>query len=398
MPTGMSDFINTFFQAENLKNQREQLAMQQQNSRAQRAQVATMLAARTRSPEGREEIAALIDDPEIGSFLQDIALDQGVLGRIMADRGLRRMGEEGQEEIEDIAAPQEALGMAPSGVAAEQFLSQIPLGADETELEELGRIRRGQIGAGMSPGQIVADLTFADLPEEEQTAFHRIAGGTELSEMQRNQIAQWAAQNNIQWADLAQRGALGTAQLMQQMQLAEMQAQASGGDMPSPNQLMTTMLQAEDRLRNEDLSDQQKLNLITMYNSSADLLSGMGLYPPTVRLSTDPDDLHQGLDFNRMFWFGAGGAGVGMTGGAAVGALGGPFGAGAGALIGGLGGMGIGAFTQHRGGGTETAIREMPQQPGVATQLLDSQGNVRQELLETLERLGLINNITPERQ
>jgi hypothetical protein len=385
----IDSFVNTFFAAEDLRNKRQQLELMEQNSMMDRVNVAANISAMIANPEMRQSLGFVVGgdevlQDEINQMLQAISPGAGVLQRFAAAQGFAALGQQERENVERIGAVQETTGLTPSGVQTENFLEQLMSfdEADSEELQRLARARRSVLATQQTPGQLARDLTVADMPPEDLETMERIAGGLDLSEMQKNQIAQWAASNHIQWADLAQRGALGTAGLTLQWQLAQMQAESGAmGPQFNPNTLLTTMLQAEERLRTEhkSLSDSQIANLVTVYNSAADNLSAMNLYPPAVRL--DPNDLGKGLGFLRPFLFGSGGAVVGAGLGALVGHPG------AGALIGGaVGGVG-GAAT---GGREEISIPQQGGPAGIPPELLNLQGRSTADFLEQLRALGLI--------
>jgi len=418
MSSGIEGFINTFFQAEALKNQRQQQAMLEQNSQVQRANVLSTMASTMADPDKQKMLSMFLGGDDqmaqmFGEVLQSVAPGQGVLQQLGARAGIERLEEGDREQMEDVAGVGALTGTTRSGLQTEEFLQGIGFGQPTPEeLDQLQRMRRAGVAAGTTPGQMAADITFADLPEEEQQAFHRIAGGIQLSEMEKNQIAHWAAQMGLNWADLEQRGAFGTIGFMMQLELAEMQMMAQGaGPEFSPNTLINTMNQAMQMAMDKNLSDQGRVNAAVLYNNAADNLTAMGLWNPAIRLSTDPDDFDKRTRAAGAFMYGTGfaatagaGAMAGYAAGAAAGApfgLAGMFGAGlSGAAI----GAGVGALrgfaAPGSGGGAEAAVRPEGQlgqftpggmQQGMSQQFLEMQ-RTRQgrRTLQMMQDLGLI--------
>lgn len=315
MADGIQGFVDAFFQAEGLRNQRRELQVLEDNAQAERIQLMSGLATLMVDPEARRSLAFIAGgDQELQDMviplLDKIAPGVGAMQRLAAFQGMQRQDQATREGQEDEAASIETTGMTMlegfSQGLQQQLLSRGIQNASQDELADMARTAFARAGSGMTPGELAEDIVIADTPKDELAAKNRILSGQQLSEFEEEQVSQWAAEMGLNWARLEQDFAMGTAELETRMKVAELAALSSNGELPSPNTLVTTINQSLEALKDPNLTPEASLMHITVVNSAADNLStlyGKPLFPPGVRLSTNPDDLNGGFlaDMARGF-------------------------------------------------------------------------------------------------
>jgi hypothetical protein len=329
MAEGMKGFIETFFMAEQLKNQRELLAMQQHNSEVERARVLTDLARMSDTEDGREMIGMLSQDPQFQEFVQlnnlaptlNTMVERGVM------RGLEAQSEEQRADREDVAAGRALTGMDPGALAGSRLTEQLLSGATPREVEELGPQARTRHATGVGRGQLALDEQLAQLDPMDQRQIVRYMHDLDLNPMQREQVAQWAASHNLQLMGLVQQGALGEVGLiLRAFELdALMGAQAAGGagDEPSSNTLMSQISEGLRSLQSIGRGTPNELVLAeaARINNSYMLLARRGLMPsdeegnPVIPLlPMDADQLRDGKIMSTPLFQFLRGTWRGMTG------------------------------------------------------------------------------------
>jgi hypothetical protein len=162
------------------------------------------------------------------------------------------------------------------------------------------------VAAGRGPGEVALDIAIADLPEEDREAIVRIQGGLDLDQFQAEQVARWASELGIRLTELEQRGAIGIADLMVRVWIADQQLLAAGeagrlGDV-SPNTLFDQLGQAMLAIRDQPDTNEELIAQIARYNVALQNLTRMGLMPANPDgspvyplLPTNPRELTPGM-------------------------------------------------------------------------------------------------------
>lgn len=378
---GLQGFINTFFQVEALKNQRELLALQQQNARVERARLLTDMGRMTSSEHGRTQLGIMSQDPEVAELLHELSPTVPTMIQEAAVRGFELMAPEERDVADRSAAIQSVTGQTPAGLAGDQLLELFASGqVSDEELVNLRRQYRTQL-VGTDPGRLAESVAVADLPPEQLEAAAKIARDLQLGAMSKEQVAQWAIRNNYDLMALAQNGALGMADLWTRVQIADRQIRASTAEGFSVNTALTTMINSLDAAGDNSLSKTQRAAHIQAFNGLADYLAVNGLDIMPGRFDSDPDNVSDDeIISGRNFLMGSVGALVGGTVGIPFGM---PF---AGALLGGAGGFGLGAYTGDRENKLIPAPEITPQ-----GQLLQGQTQgMEQMLLDFFRAQGLM--------
>lgn len=286
MSDGMQGFIQTFFAAENLKNQRELLAMQQHNSQIERNRILTDIARLSTTPEGREAIGAMSQDPDFQEFVQlhNLAPSLSTIVERATVRGMEAMPEEETSAVERGAAIRALTGGGPGEFASSQFREQLLQGATPEEMAVLGPQARAREATGVTRGELALDEQLAALPPEEQQAAVRMMRGLELDAFEQEQVAKWAADNGLSWASLAQNGALGEVGLYLRALELDLAAAAGGGGGPADVSANNLLTQVDSSIRalsgiTRTTPDATVLAEAARFNSAIVNLTRMGLMP-----------------------------------------------------------------------------------------------------------------------
>jgi hypothetical protein len=349
--SSLDSFINTFFSIENVKNQRESQRLAQENlllnqeiAKTQKLATFAELARLAAENGGVEALTEQFGDPGFADYFRSLVPKGEVMEDQMFAQGIQEMSPELSATVAEGTALGRLTGMSAGQFAADQFRAGLDWSISPEDRDLLSTF--GRAGAvGTDPVTMRRTEAFSELDLEEVKKGLRIELGLELDAFQEETVAQWAADNGYKWADLAQRGAFGMAEIALAADRMSYEMAASDLGLPSPNTLMTTLMDALESLEDKSLPDAQRAVLITVFNATADNLSLLNLFPPEVRLPTELENYENSILSMKALLGGVVGAAGGAIAGGAIGARTGrtPAAALGGAAAGGVAGLLAGA-------------------------------------------------------
>jgi hypothetical protein len=301
----VNDFLSTYFQIENVMMARREAELAEKNARIN--QLALLQGIRQQMV-GAQPIADLAQfgqdqlglQGNIGGMLQGTVPGQGAVGRSLESEGLQGLDPTRRGQIGEEAVTRAGAGQSSFGLNSEQFLDSLlnPRALADETFDEISAEFMSRLGTGQGLGQLSMSSALSQLTPEERQMGAGINMGTRLSagEMQQGEIAAQGARLN--WAQLAQTGALAEADLTlraganemnQRLGLLKMQIDSTG-DVDAAATLLNITSLLRNMEQNKAMSKIEAEMYLKTLQNEFDRLRGAGYEAPNWEGIT-PDDL-----------------------------------------------------------------------------------------------------------